>query len=97
MIVVIEASQRSIDTAKKIRKLAHEIGVSNVLFVANKIYSSEDEKLIQNSFTNKELIGIIPFSEELRLSDRTEQSVLDNLKQDMMKCFEDILDKILTG
>ena len=97
MVVVVEAGQRSIDTAKKIKKLSLEIGISNILFVANKIYSPSDEQLIRAAFTHDELIGIIPFSDELRLSDRTGQSVLDNLGKDMMDRFKEILQKIISA
>ncbi len=94
MIVVIEPGQRAIDTASKIKKMAREIGIQNVLFVANKIYNKRDEKLIQSSFASQELLGIIPFSEKLRLSDRTGISVLDNLNKELLKQFHDILYKI---
>ncbi|MBA7527960.1 Light-independent protochlorophyllide reductase iron-sulfur ATP-binding protein [subsurface metagenome] len=94
MIVVIEPGQRSIDTAKKIKTMAWEIGVSTILFVANKIFDRSDEELIRSAIPESELIGIIPFSEELKLTDRTGQSVLDNISEDLLKLFNDILHKI---
>ena len=96
MIVVIEPGQRSIDTAKRIKVMAHEIGIRKVVFVANKIFTSDDEILIRNSFTNNEITGIIPFSEELRMTDRTGQSVLDNLSKDLTDCFQEILNNIMS-
>jgi len=94
MIVVIEPGQRAIDTARKIKKMAGEIGIETILFVANKVYNRTDEKLIQSSFSPAELLGTIPFSETLRLSDRTGISVLDNLSKDLLGRFQDILRKI---
>ena len=94
MIVVIEPGQRAIDTAIKIKTMAREIGIENVLFIANKVYDQRDEELIRSSFASQELLGIIPFSEELRLSDRTGISVLDNLSDQLLKQFQDIIYKI---
>ena len=50
--------------------------------------------LIQSAIPEDSLLGFIPFSEELRLSDRTGQSVLDNLNENLKKSFEDILNLI---
>ena len=96
MIVVIEPGQRAIDTAKKIDTMAREIGIGNILFVANKVHDKTDEKLIRSSFSPSVLLGIIPFSEELRHSDRSGISVLDTLSGDLLQKFQDILRKIET-
>jgi CO dehydrogenase maturation factor len=94
MIVVVEPGQRAIDTARKIKQMAGDIGIESVLIVANKVTNETDKKLIQSSFTASELLGIIPYSEELRLSDRTGISVLNDLGSDLLHRFQDILSKI---
>ena len=94
MVIVVEPGQRSIDTAIKIKKMAKEIGIRKIKFVANKIYNVEDKKMIKAALQETELIGLIPFSEEMRLSDRTGQSVLDNIDKNMKDCFRSILLKL---
>ncbi|MDQ1351173.1 MAG: family ATPase [Acidobacteriota bacterium] len=95
MIVVIEPGQRSIDSAYKIIRMAHEIGLENLRFVANKVDGTNDEQFIRNAFPNNELMGIIPYSEEIRRNDRNGLSVLDNMNNDLMNRFMEILRKLL--
>jgi len=74
--------------------MAGEIGLKNIQLVANKIYGQEDEKFIRDSFLNYDLLGIIPYSEQFRQSDRNGKSVLDNLDSELLKNFENILKKL---
>ena len=97
MIIVLEPGQRSIDSAHRVIRMAGEIGLNNIQLVANKIYGQEDEKFIRDAFRNVELLGVIPYSEQFRQSDRNGQSVLDNLNSDLLKNFETILNKLETG
>jgi CO dehydrogenase maturation factor len=97
MIIVLEPGQRSTDSAHRVIRMAGEIGLKNIQLVANKIYGQEDEKFIRDAFPKFDLLGIIPFSEQFRQSDRNGQSVLDNLNFDLLKNFENILNKLETG
>ncbi len=94
MLVVLEPGQRSIDCARRIISMAGEIGLKNIQFVANKVIGSEDEKFIRSVFPDRELLGVIPYSEEIRQSDRNGQSVLHGLGEEMMGCFKGILNKL---
>jgi len=94
MLVVLEPGLRSIESAHRIIRMAGEIGLHSIQFVANKVYGSEDEKFINNAFPDYELLGIIPYSEKFRQSDREGQSVLDNLDLNLLKNFESILNKL---
>jgi CO dehydrogenase maturation factor len=94
MIIVLEPGQRSIDSAHRVIRMAGEIGLKNIQLVANKIYGQQDEKFIRDAFRNYELLGVIPYSEQLRQSDRNRQSVLDNLDSELLKNFENILTKL---
>jgi len=97
MIAVIEPGQRSIDSAYKIIRMSHEIGLKNIQFVANKIAGPKDEQFIKEAFPDHGLLGIIPYSEEIRRSDRNGLSVLDGLSKEMMARFEEILEKLNQG
>jgi CO dehydrogenase maturation factor len=94
MIVVIEPGQRSIDSARRIIRMSHEIGLKNIQFVANKIDGPNDEQFIREAFPGFDLLGTIPYSEEIRRNDRNGLSVLDGLSKEMLAQFETILKEL---
>jgi CO dehydrogenase maturation factor len=65
LIIVTEPSKVSIKTAGVIRKLSSELGIPKVLVVGNKVRNNEEESFLREHFSSEELIGILPFSEEL--------------------------------
>lgn len=65
MLIVTEPSKVSVTTAKVIAKLAREIGVKSIFFVANKIRKDEEVDFLKANLEGEQLIGIIPFSEEV--------------------------------
>ncbi len=65
MLIVTEPSKVSVTTAKVIAKLAREIGVKSIFFVANKIRKEEEINFLKANLEGEKLIGIIPFSEEV--------------------------------
>lgn len=95
MIVVIEPGQRSIDSAARVIRMAGEIGLTNLQFVANKVDNPADEQFIRDAFPDHDLLGIIPYSEEIRRNDRNGLSVLDGMSKEMIARFEGILEKLL--
>jgi CO dehydrogenase maturation factor len=76
MIVVVEPGQRSVDCAKRVFRMAEQIGLSDLRIVANKVVSNADEAFIRQALPEANLLGVIPYSEELRQADRHGQSVL---------------------
>jgi CO dehydrogenase maturation factor len=97
MLVVVEPGQRAIDCARKVVKMAGEIGLGRIAFVGNKIAGPADEAYIRAAFPDGRILGMIPFSEQLRVADRSGQSVLDGLSCDIVKRFEDILFELEKG
>jgi len=91
MIVVVEPGQRSIDSAHRVVRMAGEIGLENVQFVANKVSGEADEEFVRNGLPAGDLIGRIPYCEELRQADRPGRSVLDGLESSTVSVFEGIL------
>ncbi|HEX7510616.1 MAG TPA: AAA family ATPase [Chitinivibrionales bacterium] len=94
LIVVVEPGQRSIDSANRIASMAADIGIKRLLYVANKVANPEDKRFITESLPEKQLIGAIPWCEELKQTDRTGISVLDGLKPDIVLEFEKILNNL---
>jgi CO dehydrogenase maturation factor len=94
MIIVIEPGQRSVDSAERVVRMAKEIGLKNIQFVANKVDGFEDEMFIKNAFPDYKFLGFIPYSQDIRSNDRNGQSVLSGLKENMITKFEEILDQL---
>jgi CO dehydrogenase maturation factor len=59
-IVVVEPGARSMQTYRKIRELALELGVWKISAVGNKVRGAEDEAFIRRNIPENELLGIIP-------------------------------------
>ncbi len=76
MIVVVEPGQRSIDCARRVFRMAEEIGLTDLRIVANKVVTAADEAFIRQALPEVKLLGVIPYSEDLRQADRHGQSVL---------------------
>jgi CO dehydrogenase maturation factor len=78
MLVVVEPGRRSLQTAAAIRKLAADIGITRVYIVVNKVTGADAafcEELEQR--TDVEVLGCLPFTEEVRRADLDGASVFD--------------------
>ena len=71
LICVVEPGTQSIETAEKIKNLAVDIGVKEVLAVGNKAATDEDEEFIERSLKGAELelACIIPFDPRILRAD----------------------------
>jgi len=69
LLIVVEPGQRSIDTAKKIQKLAADIGLASVSLIANKLRHDADRQFITTALEGCELRGLVPFDERLLTAD----------------------------
>jgi len=69
-IVVVEPGARSVQTYKKVKQLAADIGVKNIRVVANKVRSDEDEAYLRERIPNTEFLGAIRYSAEVIMADR---------------------------
>lgn len=65
LVIVTEPSKVSVQTVKVIQKLAFELGIPRVVVVGNKVRNSKDENFLRDHFPSEQLIGIIPYSDEL--------------------------------
>jgi CO dehydrogenase maturation factor len=76
-IVVIEPGARSVQTYKKIKRLAFDIGVKNISVVANKLRTEDDERFLRENIPQGELLGSIRYSTEVIDADRLGVSPYD--------------------
>jgi len=77
LMVVVEPGRRSIDTADHIRKLAGEIGLTQIAVVGNKIRSDKDEAFLRKHLNDFEFIGFLPYEDALIEADLSGVSPFD--------------------
>jgi len=68
-IVVVEPGQRSIQTARTVQRMAGELGIKEVLVVANKVRGPEDVEYIRNNIGSMKLIGELFFDHAIMEAD----------------------------
>jgi CO dehydrogenase maturation factor len=65
LIVVVEPGQRSLETARRIRRLAADLHISRVWAVANKVRRQEDRRFIAQGLDQLDVVGFLPFRLEV--------------------------------
>jgi CO dehydrogenase maturation factor len=96
MLVVVEPGLQSIECARRIEQLSHQIGLQNIQFIANKVNGKRDEEFIGKAFPERRLIGWIPYCDSIRQNDWNGRSVLNGLNATMIEVFEQILNKLVS-
>ncbi|MFP5353209.1 MAG: hypothetical protein ACLGIB_11700 [Actinomycetota bacterium] len=78
-LVVAEPYFKSLETARRYSQLGKELGIPNVVIVANKVRNQEDEDAIRDFCEQRdmELFAVIPFDESLGRAERAGQAPLD--------------------
>jgi CO dehydrogenase maturation factor len=69
LIIVVEPGRRSIETAEKVRQLTADIGLQKIAAVGSKVRNAEQEEFLRSNLDGIQLIGILPFSEEIAKAD----------------------------
>jgi len=73
LIVVVEPGRRSVETARRIKKLAEEIGLHNIAAVGSKVRSQSERDFMTSSLPDFEFLGFLPYEQaivEADLADR---------------------------
>lgn len=96
-IVVVEPGTRSIQTFKKVRELAHDLGITRVEAVANKVRGPEDEEFIRNNIAEDELLGFVHYSNGVIEADRQGRSPfeMDDAVVGEIRSIKEKIDKTL--
>ncbi|MCK5348247.1 MAG: AAA family ATPase [Desulfobacula sp.] len=81
LIVVVNPGKRSRVAADKIKKLGRDIGIKNIVVLANRVRNEEDKKLIQDSMPDYEILGFIPEMDEIADADRDGIRPYDDITQ----------------
>ncbi len=65
LIAVVEPTRLSTTTAQRIRKLAFEIGLKNIVAVGNKIRRESDKEFLIKNMLQFEFLGFLPYDEQI--------------------------------
>jgi CO dehydrogenase maturation factor len=80
LLTVIEPYFKSMETAARMTELGHELGLSRVYAVANKVRSDEDQQALQQFCEQRglQLIASVPEDEAIKKADRLGVAPLDD-------------------
>lgn len=93
MLVVVEPSLNSINTAGLVKKLAADLGIKKVRIIGNKIRNEREKEFILKGFQDEEVLGFIGFDEKVWESamDRSKAGTGGELVKSMKQVHQRIL------
>jgi CO dehydrogenase maturation factor len=94
MIIVVEPSGTSIETAFRIKKLADDLHIRSIQIIGNKIQGPEDEKFLKGELGSFNILGFIQQSEDIRRVSLRKVSPFD-IGKASMKPVEAIIDSLV--
>jgi CO dehydrogenase maturation factor len=79
LLCVVEPGAQSVETAARIKRLARDINVKDILTVGNKVMTEDDEKFIRNSSIRigLDLVCTIPFDPNITRADALRIAPID--------------------
>lgn len=79
LLIVVEPYYRALETAGRMAPLARELGIPNIVAVANKIRDDEDARVIREYCQGHglDLVAELPFDDEVRWADRAGRALID--------------------
>jgi len=77
MIIVVEPTRRSLGTAAQINRLAHDIGLSRIWLVGNKIRNEDEKSFLTEAATGIPILGFLPADLAVQEADRLGKPVYD--------------------
>lgn len=69
LLIIVEASHRSIETAFKINKLAHDIGIKKIGIIGNKIQQQYEKRFILENLKDFDVLGFISYDHKIKETD----------------------------
>jgi CO dehydrogenase maturation factor len=69
MISVVEPGMRSVQTAKRIRQLARDIGIEKTFVVFNKVRQPQQRDVLREALEGQIVLGALPYSDEVAGAD----------------------------
>lgn len=78
LLIVVEPTQRSVMTAKRVRDLAHDIGIEDIGAVANKVRSPKQREFLAAEMSEFEFLGFLPYDERVADADLSGSPLVDS-------------------
>jgi CO dehydrogenase maturation factor len=94
MLVVVEPSLRSVESARHVFRLAAECGLGRVRLVANKVGSAQDEDFLRRAFPGESFVGSIPFEAKILKNDHEGRGVPEGLPAEVVGRFSSIIESV---
>ncbi|MDX1688030.1 MAG: carbon monoxide dehydrogenase accessory protein CooC [Candidatus Promineifilaceae bacterium] len=79
MLVVVEPTRRSLGTAAQIATLAHDIGLTRLWLVGNKVRNPEERAFLERETPGIPLLGVLPADYGVQEADRLGVAVYDRV------------------
>lgn len=73
LLIVVEPTKSSIETAFRIQNMAKDIGLNKIFAVGNKIKSPDEQSYITSHLTNMNIASFIPYDDAVRLAETSNQ------------------------
>ncbi|HEY5670829.1 MAG TPA: carbon monoxide dehydrogenase accessory protein CooC [Anaerolineales bacterium] len=93
MLVVVEPTRRSLGTAAQIKKLAHDIGLTRLWLVGNKVRDPEEAAFLEAETPGLPLLGVMPADLAVQEADRLGIAVYDYVPS-LRQAAEDMAKKL---
>jgi len=93
MLVVVEPSQNSVNTAMNVMGMAADLGIGRIRVVGNKIRSGKEKEFIEKSFQPGKVLGYIGFSNEIW--ENSMDPVSASTDEQLLKGMREVREKIL--
>ncbi|ATZ60869.2 MAG: AAA family ATPase [Methanosarcinales archaeon Met12] len=90
IIIIVEPTHNSIETAKRIINMSEDIGLMKVYVVGNKIANAEEEGFIREHFDD--VLGIIPFDHKVREAEMDGTALVDFTASAAVEAISEIKD-----
>jgi CO dehydrogenase maturation factor len=76
LLIVSEPGRRSVETALRVRDMAADLGLTRVIALGNKIRTESDLAFLKEALQGVELVGWLPFEEQVRQAEVAGRSVV---------------------
>ena len=71
LLIVVDPGRRGVETARRIRSLAADIGLRQISVIGNKIRTPQDENYLRQALPDMDLAGFLPYDEQVCEAERS--------------------------
>ena len=70
LLIVVEPTRAGIETARRINRLAQELGLHHITAIGNKIKTDAEKDFLREALSEIEFAGFVPYDERLPQAER---------------------------